>query len=136
MAWRKDSGMYEAVGKIKLINETQSFPSGFSKREFVVTTGNDKYPQDLKFEVVKDKCAMLDSFEAGQDVQVSFDIRGNEYNGKYYVNLSCWKIQAADGASEPARAARPAAQGQRSASAEPATDELRNEDDFDDDVPF
>ncbi|MEI6177485.1 MAG: DUF3127 domain-containing protein, partial [Verrucomicrobiota bacterium] len=73
--------MYEAAGKIKLINETQSFPSGFSKREFVVTTGNDKYPQDLKFEVVKDKCAMLDSFEAGQDVQVSFDIRGNEYNG-------------------------------------------------------
>jgi single-stranded DNA-binding protein len=128
--------MYEAVGKIKLINETQSFPSGFSKREFVVTTGNDKYPQDLKFEVVKDKCAMLDSFEAGQDVQVSFDIRGNEYNGKYYVNLSCWKIQAADGAAEPARATRPAAQSQKSTSAEPATDELRNEDDFDDDVPF
>jgi single-stranded DNA-binding protein len=133
---RKDSGMYEAVGKIKLINETQSFPSGFSKREFVVTTGNDKYPQDLKFEVVKDKCAMLDSFETGQDVQVSFDIRGNEYNGKYYVNLSCWKIQASDGAAEPSRTTKPAAQGQRSANAEPATGDLRNEDDFDDDVPF
>lgn len=135
---RQDLGMYEAAGKIKLINETQSFPSGFSKREFVVTTGNDKYPQDLKFEVVKDKCSMLDSFEAGQDVQVSFDIRGNEYNGKYYVNLSCWKIQAGDGTAEPARSPNPAAQSQRSASAsaEPATDDLRNEDDFDDDVPF
>lgn len=132
----EDSGMYEAVGQIKLISETQSFPSGFSKREFVVTTGHDKYPQDLKFEVVKDKCAMLDSFEAGQDVQVSFDIRGNEYNGKYYVNLSCWKIQAADGAAEPARAAKPAARSQGNASPEPTTDDLRNEDDFDDDVPF
>jgi hypothetical protein len=133
---RKDSGMYEAVGKIKLINETQSFPSGFSKREFVVTTGNDKYPQDLKFEVVKDKCALLDSFEAGQDVQVSFDIRGNEYNGKYYVNLSCWKIQAADGSAEPTRSSKPAARSQGTASPEPAADDLRNEEDFDDDVPF
>ena len=92
--------MYEAVGKIKLINEVQTFPSGFMKREFVVTTAHDKYPQDLKFEVVKDKCAMLDSFEEGQDVTVAFDIRGNEYNGKYFVNLSCWKIQAGGSAGE------------------------------------
>lgn len=130
--------MYEAAGKIKVINETQSFPSGFTKREFVVTTG-DKYPQDLKFEIVKDKCSLLDSFEPGQDVQVTFDIRGNEYNGKYFVNLSCWKIQASDGAA-PA-ASRPAKEASRStapatATAEPAMNELRDDDDFDDDVPF
>jgi hypothetical protein len=118
--------MYEASGKIKLINDTQSFPSGFTKREFVVTTSHDKYPQDLKFEIVKDKCPLLDAFQPGQQVQVSFDIRGNEYNGKYFVNLSCWKIQAADGG---APASPPAAAG------EPALDDLRNEEDYDD-VPF
>lgn len=135
IAGKEESGMYEAAGKIKLINETQSFPSGFTKREFVVTTANDKYPQDLKFEVVKDKCAMLDTYSEGQEVQVSFDIRGNEYNGKYFVNLSCWKIQAADGSSAPAaRTARPAASNQ--AAAEPSSDDLRSDADFDDDVPF
>ena len=86
--------MYETAGKLKWIGTTQSFASGFTKREFVVTTAADKYPQDLKFEVVKDKCPLLDPFELGQDVQVSFDIRGNEYNGKYFVNLACWKIQS------------------------------------------
>lgn len=55
--------MYEAVGKIKLISETQNFPSGFSKREFVVTTGDSKYPQDLKFGVVKDKRSLLDDYK-------------------------------------------------------------------------
>lgn len=115
--------MYEASGKIKVINETQSFASGFTKREFVVTTAVDKYPQDLKFEVVKDKCAMLDKFKVGQDVQVSFDIRGNEYNGKYYVNLSAWKIQPAGG--------QPASDG-----SEPDMSDLRNDNDFDDEVPF
>jgi hypothetical protein len=128
--------MYEAAGKIKVINETQSFPSGFTKREFVVTTA-DKYPQDLKFEIVKDKCSLLDAFEPGQDVQVTFDIRGNEYNGKYFVNLSCWKIQASDGGSPAAsRPAREAPHSTAPTRAEPAMDDLRNEDDFDDDVPF
>ena len=137
--------MYETAGKLKWIGETQSFPSGFSKREFVVTTAADKYPQDLKFEVVKDKCTILDSFELEQDVQVSFDIRGNEYNGKYYVNLACWKLQGSDGSSPaPSRSAPPREQSQRSgpssgasrAEPEPSPSDLRKDDDFDDDIPF
>ena len=124
--------MYEAAGKIKLIYDTQTFASGFAKREFVVTTEDGKFPQDLKFEVVKDKCALLDGFEAGQAVQVNFDIRGNEYNGKYYVNLSCWKLQAADGQGKPAGGRAQ----QSSAAAEPDIADLRNDTDFDDDIPF
>lgn len=122
--------MYEAKGKIKLISETQTFPSGFSKREFVVTTGDSKYPQDLKFEVVKDKTAVLDNYKEGQEVVVSFDIRGNEYNGKYYVNLSCWKLSGGSGESfdESSQEVRD--------SGEPSAADLRKEDDFDDDIPF
>lgn len=131
--------MYETTGKIKVISDTQSFASGFTKREFVVTTAHDKFPQDLKFEVVKDKCAMLDSFQVDQQVQVNFDIRGNEYNGKYFVNLSCWKLQAADGSSGPSRAparSQGAASSQAASSGEPDMADLRSDDDFDDEVPF
>lgn len=124
--------MYEATGKIKLINDTQTFPSGFSKREFVVTTADSKYPQDIKFEVVKDKCSMLDGYKAGQDVAVNFDIRGNEYNGKYYVNLSCWKLSASGGGGGGDEYNQ-----ETPASAEPSVEDLRKEDDFDDDdIPF
>ena len=112
---------------------SSDLPSGFTKREFVVTTGQDKYPQDLKFEVVKDKCSMLDSFSAGDEVQVNFDIRGNEFNGKYFVNLSCWKLQAADGGdSKPSQGA---SKKQADSGGEPTMGDLRDEDDFDD-VPF
>lgn len=136
--------MYEATGKIKLISDTQNFPSGFSKREFVVTTGESKYPQDLKFEMVKDKCAVLDNYKEGQEVQVNFDIRGNEYNGKYYVNLSCWKLDSkgAGGGGEeysqeePSRS-RASSGSSASPSPEPSAADLRNESDFDDDdIPF
>jgi len=130
--------MYEAAGKLKWIGETQNFPSGFSKREFVVTTAYDKYPQDLKFEVVKDKCPALDPFDLGQDVQVSFDIRGNEYNGKYYVNLACWKIQeaAASSAVPSSSKATTSRQPSPASSSEPLPSDLRNDDDFDDESPF
>lgn len=126
--------MYEASGKIKLINDTQTFPSGFSKREFVVTTAHDKYPQDIKFEVVKDKCSILDNYQEGQDVVVNFDVRGNEYNGKYYVNLACWKLSG--GGSSGSGGGDEYSQ-ETPATAEPSAADLRKEDDFDDDdIPF
>lgn len=79
------------TGKLKLIQDTQTFASGFQKREFVVTT-DETYPQDIKLEFVKDKCSVLDSYQVGQEVTVDFNIRGSEYNGKYYVNLQAWKM--------------------------------------------
>ena len=131
--------MYEAQGTIKLINDTQTFGSGFTKREFVITTGDSKWPQDIKYEIVKDKCALLDQFSVGQAVSVSFDIRGNEYNGKYYVNLNCWKIQAGNAAADGNQSA-PGQQTNNndipdfsndSQGGEPSIDDLRG-----DDIPF
>jgi len=133
----------KAAAAIVSIDATmQRIRRGFTKREFVVTTAHDKYPQDLKFEIVKDKCAALDAFAPGQEVIVNFDIRGNEYQGRYYVNLSCWKIQPANGQANeaPAGKAAPARRPQPATSsqpyAEPSPADLRNEDDFDDEIPF
>lgn len=89
--------MNKVTGKLKVIFETQTFDSGFQKREFVVTT-NEQYPQDIKLELVKDKCAILDSYQVGQEVEVDYNLRGNEYNGKYYVSLQAWKITGSQSA--------------------------------------
>jgi len=86
---------YTVEGIVKKVFDLQTFESGFTKREFVVTTQED-YPQDIKLETIKDKTAILDNIMEGQGVKVSFALRGNEYNGKYYVNLQAWKIEEAD----------------------------------------
>ncbi|MEN8887140.1 MAG: DUF3127 domain-containing protein [Winogradskyella sp.] len=85
----------EVKGKIKLIAETQTFDSGFTKRQLVVTT-DEMYPQDVAIDFVKDKCDVLNAYKVGQSVQVGINIRGNEYNGKYYVSLQGWKIDKAE----------------------------------------
>jgi hypothetical protein len=63
----------------------------------VVTVDDGRYPQDINLEFVKDKISLLDDLQPGQEVTVSFDIRGREYNGRYYNNLQGWKVETADG---------------------------------------
>ena len=87
---------YELTGKIKLIQDPKTFDSGFTKREMVVTVEDGKYPQDINLEFIQDKVGLLDDLQPGQEVTVSFDIRGREYNGRYFNNLQGWKIVSAD----------------------------------------
>ena len=85
---------YELTGTVKVVMDEVKFDSGFNKREFVVTTDDDRYPQDVKFECVKDKSALLNDVKPGQRVTVSFDLRGNENKGRYFVSLSAWRVEA------------------------------------------
>lgn len=89
----------EVQGKIKLIGKTQSFDSGFTKRQIVITT-NEQYSQDISIDFLKDKTEILNSYKVGQDVKISINIRGNEYNGKHYVNLQGWRIEKVENAPD------------------------------------
>ncbi|MCB1678652.1 MAG: DUF3127 domain-containing protein [Halioglobus sp.] len=88
---------YDLTGKIKLIQETKTFDSGFTKREMVVVVEDGKYPQQINIEFIQDKVALLDNLHPGQDVTVTFDIRGREYNGRYFNNLQGWKVVTLEG---------------------------------------
>lgn len=87
---------YTMTGTIKKIFPTQTFPSGFSKREFVVTSSEDRFPQDVKFDCLKEKEEILQGAKEGDTVTVHFDIRGREYNGRYFVDLNAWKLEAGE----------------------------------------
>ena len=92
---------YDITGKVKLIQESQTFASGFTKREVVVTVEDGKYPQEINLEFLQDKVSLLDNLSEGQEIKVFFDIRGREYNGKYFNNLVGWKIETSEAAEAP-----------------------------------
>jgi len=79
---------YNFDGVIKVINPLQTWDSGFSKREIVLTTMDEKFEQFIKFEFLKESAEKLNEFKVGDKVKVVFALRGNEYNGKYYTNLN------------------------------------------------
>ena len=88
----------QLTGTIKLIGEKQTFDSGFQKVDFVVTTDDEKYPQDIKFEISQDKVdGFLKYNKVGSVVDVDYNLRGREWispNGeaKYFNTLSAWKV--------------------------------------------
>jgi hypothetical protein len=123
----------EITGKIKKIDETKTFgASGFRKREMVVTT-NEQYPQMLMVEFVQDKCDLLNSYQVGQDVKVSINLRGREWinpqgEAVYFNSIQGWRVEAAQlegGAGVP--------QAVPAANFETTTDVDDNEPD---DLPF
>ena len=80
-------------GSIKLIEETKEYgANGFTKRQFILTT-DEKYPQEVKLELYKDDCDLLDAYSTGDSIEATFNIKGNEYKGNYYVNLQAWKMK-------------------------------------------
>ena len=98
---------YEATGEIIAIKQTQTFPSGFQKREFVLKVESGKFTQEIKMEVVKENCALLDRVSTGDEITAHFNIRGNEHNGRHYVNLVAWRLERPGGRQEQPPSARP-----------------------------
>ena len=84
---------YQTSGEIIAIHDKEEYPSGFSKREFVLKVANGKYEQELKMELHKDRADVLESFRVGDRANVTADVRGNKSsNGRYYINLVAWKL--------------------------------------------
>ena len=82
----------ELNGSVHLIGQTETVGNnGFTKRQLVIAT-SEQYVQYIPIDFVKDKTSVLDNFKVGDNVNVSVNVRGSEYNGKYYVNLQGWKI--------------------------------------------
>ena len=79
-------------GVIKLIKPINVISDKFSVREFVITT-QDKYPQHIIFQTVNDRMDIIAPYGEGQEVEVSYNVRGREYNGKYYNTLDAYKVQ-------------------------------------------
>ena len=87
----------EVSGKIYQIGETESVGNnGFTKRQLVLET-LEQYSQKISIDFVKEKTTLLDGKNVGDEVNVSINIRGNEYNDKFFVSLQGWKIEVKNG---------------------------------------
>jgi hypothetical protein len=94
---------FKLNGVIKMIKPTQQVSEKFSKREFVVTDMSEvQYPQDIQMEFTQDKVALLDTFMEGQEVEVSFNLKGREWvsptgDVKYFNTLQAFRLDKVGG---------------------------------------
>ena len=120
-------------GKILEVKDTVQVTETFKKREFIIEYAeNPQYPEFVKFELIQDKCDLLDDFEVNQEVDVHFNLKGRKWTDpkgevKYFNSLQAWRL-------DPASAAENASAGDPGALEEPAW--LNADDGDDDDLPF
>jgi hypothetical protein len=85
-------------GKLLEKSETANVTASFKKREFVVEFAeNPQYPEYVKFELIQDKCDLLNDFEPGQEIEVHFNLKGRKWTDpkgevKYFNSLQAWRI--------------------------------------------
>ncbi len=94
------SNTYEMIGTIKEIFQPMTFGSGFTKREFLLSMEDD-YPQDVKFQCIKERIGQLDALQAGERVKVVFRIRCRSWESpnkgvQYFTDLEAFRIDRLD----------------------------------------
>ena len=94
--------MYTVKGELKVINAVQKISDSFKKREFVVIDASGQYAQTILFQAVQDRCEILDSFKVGDSVEVTFFLRGREWENpktkevRFFNSLDAWKVEPID----------------------------------------
>ncbi|HQG36588.1 MAG TPA: DUF3127 domain-containing protein [Bacteroidales bacterium] len=99
---------FELTGKVVNVFPVVKLSDKFRKREFVIekkeTGGDNVYIDYVKFQLVQEKCELIDDSFLNEDVRVWFSIKGNrwEKDGKvnYFTNLDAWKIEKITGTKE------------------------------------
>lgn len=94
---------YEVTGKLVAVFDTAQVTATFKKREFAIEKTDDiggrLISNFIKFQCVQDKTEMLNRFKIGDEVKISFNLRGNKWekNGQtnYITNLDAWRIENA-----------------------------------------
>lgn len=108
----------EVKGKIIEINDTQQISDRFQKREFVIEYAeNPQYPEFVKFECIQDRVSMLDDYAVGEEVTVSFNLKGRKWTDpqgevKYFNSLQAWRMQKEAAATPPPPDDAPQGSGQ------------------------
>jgi hypothetical protein len=86
--------MYKVKGKLIHKGDAKQVSEKFRVMDFVIETPDEKYPQKVQFQAANDRIQDVNMLAIGEEVELSFDLRGREYNGKYYNTLNAYKIES------------------------------------------
>src|SRR5512138_3496652 len=92
---------FEITGKVIEIAPVNQVSDKFKKREFVIekkeTGGAAVFIDYVKFQLVQDKCDLINESFLNEEVKIWFNLKGNKWEreGKtnYFTNLDAWKIE-------------------------------------------
>ncbi len=96
----------ELTGKVKKVLplETGESKAGktWKRQDFVVEFKDGSFDKIVVFTARNDSpLEKVSTMKEGSEVKVAFNVESREYNGKYYTNLTAWKIDVLSGSDLP-----------------------------------
>lgn len=94
----------EVTGKLHEVFPTQQIKENFSKREFVLELVDESptgmvFTNYAAFQLINNNTAVIEQFQPGESLKVSFNIRGNRWEKdgqvRYITNLNAWRVERA-----------------------------------------
>ena len=66
----------------------------WSKQEYVINVEgeNEQYPRTICFQIFGEEKINTAALQVNERVRVHLDIACHEYNGKFYNQISCWRV--------------------------------------------
>ena len=86
----------QIVGKLIHVGEVEQVGQNAVDKRTIAVETEEQYPQQIGIDLMKEKTTLIESNAVGRKVTVHVNLRGREYNGKYYVNLNGWKVEFND----------------------------------------
>ncbi|NEN23988.1 DUF3127 domain-containing protein [Cryomorpha ignava] len=91
--------MFTINGKLIVKNDAEQITDSFKKREFVISDDGSQYPQEIMFQLVQDKCDLIEAYNIGDEIKVNFNLRGRRWENpktnetKFFVSLDAWRLE-------------------------------------------
>lgn len=80
-------GTVHSIGAKEIKSEKLTIQTMVVKEE-----GNTTYPNFIPIQFLNDKCSLIANVNANSEVIVSANVNGKEWQGKYFVSLTGWKV--------------------------------------------
>jgi len=124
---------FEITGRVIDISPVNQVSDKFRKREFVIEKkeagGGAVFVNYIKFQLIQDKCDLINESFLNEEVKIWFNLKGNKWerDGRinYFTNLDAWKIEKASAQS-----------GERNTPSHPPLEDIPPENDELSDLPF
>ena len=96
---------YEITGTLVKKYEVETKGESFRVRDFVIKANDGgQYDNFVKFQTTQDRTSIVEDLNEGDEIKVHFDLRGRQWQDKYFTNLNAWRVESlsANQATKPA----------------------------------
>lgn len=131
---------FAVTGTVKEVLQTKQGVSASGKewatQEFILTTDDSNYPCDICFRIFGNDKITECAVKAGESLQVFFDIRSRDYNGRWFTDINVWKIDRMLKPNEAAQGVPKESQPQGNAGFQQPAQDVQQQQGNNNDLPF